>query len=131
MTISEVEAHSRAVVSIQALLSKHPPGTSPYRIAERALDLAFNSPFDGGASPVQKMLVEAEALIERQLGAKLLCEHLASTSPATCATERRHAHPRHLARHSTLRPRASQRFVQAKLWLTIEGTCGDVHVHVR
>lgn len=131
MTISEVEAHSRAVLSIQALLSKHPPGTSPYRIAERALDLAFNSQFDLRTSPAQEMLAEAEAVIERQVRAKLLRASPTCISPANLASEHGHARARHLVWHGALRPQASQRFAKAKLWLTIDGHCGDVHVHVR
>lgn len=131
MTIAEIEAHSRAIVSIQALLSKLSPGTSPYRIAERALDLAFNKPLDSGASPVREMLAEAEILIQQQLRAKLLCETPTSTSPATFTSKHHHARPRHLAWRGTLRPRAFKRFVQSRLWLTIEGPCGDVHVHIR
>ena len=74
MTIIKTEAHSRAVLSIQALLSKHIPGSSPYRIAERALDLAFNSSRVLGGDREQELLAEAKYFINCQVRAKLLIE---------------------------------------------------------
>jgi len=74
MTIIKTEAHSRAVLSIQALLSKHTPGSSPYRIAERALDLAFNSSRALGGDREQELLAEAKYFIDRQVQANLLVE---------------------------------------------------------
>jgi hypothetical protein len=74
MTIITTEAHSRAVLSIQALLSKHTPGSFPYQIAERALDLAFNSARALGGDREQELLTEAKYFIDRQVRAKLLVE---------------------------------------------------------
>jgi len=73
MTItSGVDAHARAIASIQALLSKYRPGSLSYSVAERALDLAFNSPFVPDASDEEALLAEAETLIQRQLRAGLM-----------------------------------------------------------
>ena len=130
MTISDVEAHSRAVSSIQALLSKHSPGTSPYHIAERALDLAFNGTLARGVASEQDLLTEAEDVIQRQVRAKLLVEPVAVSTPST-SSEREPIRRRCLAWRGSLRPRAAERFVQAELWLTTEELCGDGHAQVR
>ena len=70
--MSIVEARSRAVVSIQLLLSKHKAGTSPYRVAERALDLAFNCPYWRGGDLERELLEDAEDTIQLQLRAGLI-----------------------------------------------------------
>lgn len=129
MTISDADAHSRVVSSIQALLSKHSPGSSPYRIAERALDLAFNGTLARGVASEQDLLTEAADVIERQVRAKLLVEPVAVPTPSAsseCEPIRRH----NLAWRGPLRPRAAERFVQAELWLTTEELCGDGHAQV-
>lgn len=131
MTIFEVEAHSRAVASIQALLSKHRPGSFPYRIAERALDLAFNSLCVRGAAPEQELLAEAETLIKRQVRAKLLSESTRNSPSAAFPSKRDPVRPRYLAWHSTVRPRVVERFAQAELWLTTEEHGGDGHALIR
>ena len=71
MNISKAEAHSRAVVSIQALLSKHRPGTNSHRIAELALDLAFNGSTPSEADFESELLADARLLIRRQVAARL------------------------------------------------------------
>jgi hypothetical protein len=129
MTISDVEAHSRAVSSIQALLSKHSPGSSPYRIAERALDLAFNSTSARGVTSEEELLSEAEDVIERQVRAKLLVEPAASLPPFA-SSERETVRRRYLAWRGPLRPRVAEKFVQAELWLTTEECSGGGHVQV-
>lgn len=72
MTAPKSEAHSRAVVHLQALLSKHRPGTLPHVIAERALDLAFNRMSARGVALEQQLLQEAAALIQQQVEARLI-----------------------------------------------------------
>jgi hypothetical protein len=75
MTISPSEAQSRAIASFQALLSKHRPESSPYRIAERALDLMFNGRCVRDDFEAQELLKEAEHLIAKQVRARLLVQH--------------------------------------------------------
>lgn len=130
MTISDVEAHSSAVSSIQALLSKHIPGSSPYCIAERALDLAFNGTFAHGVASEEEMLSEAEDVIERQVRAKLLVTPAASLPPATSWSERERVRHRYLAWRGPLRKRVAEKFVQAELWLTTEECSGGDHAQV-
>lgn len=74
MTISSPEAQSRAIASLQALLSKHRPESSPYRVAERALDLVFNGLCVRNDSEAQELLKEAENLIAKQVRARLLVQ---------------------------------------------------------
>ena len=74
MTISSSEAQLRAIASFQALLSKHRPDSSPYRIAERALDLAFNGTFVRDDFEARELLEEAEHLIAKQIRARLLLQ---------------------------------------------------------
>lgn len=74
MTTSSSEAQSRAIASFQALLSKYRPGSSPYRIAERALDLVFNGRCVREDFEAQELLKEAEHLIAKQVRAKLLAQ---------------------------------------------------------
>jgi hypothetical protein len=71
MTISKAEAHSRAVVSIQTLLSKHRPGTNSHRIAELALDLAFNGSSPSNGDFKSELLADARLLIRKQVAARL------------------------------------------------------------
>lgn len=127
MTISEVEAHSRAVVAIQALLSKHRPDSFPYRIAERALDLAFNCSRAFGRDREQELLAEAQHLIDRQVQAKLLVEQPPRLPvvcrPADCDVVR----TRYLARRGALRQGVTDRLVKAKPWLTTAAHSGDSH----
>lgn len=81
MTISQAEAHSRAVVSIQALLSKQSPGTNSHRVAELALDLAFNGSTPGNADFESELLADARLLIRKQVTARLR----PSTNSASCS----------------------------------------------
>ncbi|SFE00909.1 hypothetical protein [Paracidovorax konjaci] len=74
MTISLSEAQSRAIASFQVLLSKHQPESSPYRIAERALDLVFNGRSVLDDFDAQELLTEAEQLIAKQVQARLLVQ---------------------------------------------------------
>jgi hypothetical protein len=129
MTISDFEAHSRAVSSLQALLSKHSPGSSSYRIAERALDLAFNGMLSRGVASEQDLLTEAEDVLERQVQAKLLVEPVAVPT-SSASSKRESIRRRYLAWRGPLRHHAAKRFVQAKLWLTTEELCGDGHAQV-
>jgi hypothetical protein len=71
MYISKAEAHSRAVISIQALLSKHRPGTISHCIAELALDLAFNGFIPTNADFELELLAHARLLIRKQIAARL------------------------------------------------------------
>lgn len=130
MTISDVEAHSRAVSSIQTLLSKHIPGSLSFRIAERALDLAFNSAFPRGVVSEEGLLLAAEDIIERQVRAKLLVEPTPSAR-ATASSEREPVRRRYVAWRGPVRARAAEKFVQAELWLTTEECSGGGHVQVR
>lgn len=125
MTISEVEAHSRAVASIQALLSKHSPGSSPYRIAERALDLAFNGSCANSTAFEQALLAEAESLLAKQVLAKLLAEFAEPSPKAQYLGSRDSGRVRYLAWRGSLRPHEAEQFVQAELWLTAGERCGD------
>lgn len=127
MTISEVEAHSRVIASIQALLSKHRPGSSPYRIAERALDLAFNGSCTHGTASEQTLLAEAEHLISKQVRAKLLALPAELLPPIPSSSSRSPARSRYLAWRGTLRAHAAEQCVQAELWLTTEGHRRDGH----
>lgn len=127
MTISEVEAHSRAVVSLQVLLSKHCPGSSPYCIAERALDLAFNWPRASSAISELELLAEAESLIERQVRSKLIAAPFPHLSPAYRRSERAPARPCFLARPGSVRRRVTEQLGQVELWLTPEVRRGDGH----
>lgn len=131
MTISEVEAHSRAIACIQALLSKHRPGSSPYRIAERALDLAFNGTCARGTVPKQELLDEAESLIKRQVRARLISEPVATAPTSTLPSGPDPVCTRYLAWRGTLRPRVAERLVQAELWLTTESRSGEGHALIR
>lgn len=72
MTTSDSEARVRAVVSLQALLSKHSPGSSQYRIAERALDLAFNGPCATCGNSQHSLLEYARHTLNLQVRAKLI-----------------------------------------------------------
>lgn len=130
MTISDVEAHSRAVSSIQALFSKQIPGSSPYCIAERALDLAFNGTSTRGLASEGEMLSEAEDVIERQVRAKLLDEPAARPPAATPSFERERVRRRYLAWRGPLAPRVAGNFVQAEFWVTTEECSGGGHVQV-
>lgn len=130
MTISDVEAHSRAVSSIQALFSKHIPGSFLYCIAERALDLAFNGTSAHGVASEEEMLSEAKDVIERQVRAKLLVEPATSPPLATSLSERERVRRRYLAWRGPLRRRVAEKFVQAELWLTTEECSGGDHVQV-
>lgn len=125
MTTSDVEAHSRAVVSLQALLSKHCPGTSPFTVAERALDLAFNGLQPRGGDIEQKLLEDARLTIDRQVRARLIGELSAGTKAAQPQAERGQVRTRFLAWRGALRPRVAEHLVQAELWLTIEKHSGD------
>ncbi|MDC6168394.1 hypothetical protein [Paucibacter sp. XJ19-41] len=125
MTITEAEAQSRAVASFQALLSKHRPGSSTYRIAERALDLAFNGACAYGAHAEQALMVEAENLITKQVQAKLLALPAEPPQPIASPSPLGPASTRFLAWRGTLRSHAAEQFVQAELWLTTEGHRGD------
>ncbi|MDM0018009.1 hypothetical protein [Variovorax saccharolyticus] len=127
--ISDVEAHSRAVAAFQALLSKHRPGSSPYCIAERALDLAFNSASARGTAPEQELLAEAKSLIELQVRSKLIAEPSADKNPpAPRSFERHPIRSGYLAWRGMLHPHAAERFVQTELWLTTaEQRSGDAH----
>lgn len=128
MTISsEVEAHSRAVASLQVLLSKHRPGSSPYCIAERALDLAFNRPRASGAASALELLAEAESLLERQVRSKLIAAPSPQLPPLYLRTERAPIRTRFLAWRGSFRPRMVERFVQAELWSTSETHRGHGH----
>lgn len=74
MTNFSPEAQLRAIASFQALLSKHRPESSPYRTAERALDLVFNGSCVRDDFEAQELLKEAEYLIASQVKAKLLVQ---------------------------------------------------------
>jgi hypothetical protein len=74
MTTSELDAHSRAVISIQALLSKQPPDTPRYRVIERALDLAFNGVCPRGGDYAVELLADSDLIIAQQLTARLIDE---------------------------------------------------------
>lgn len=129
MTItSGVDAHACAVASIQALLSKHRPGSSPYRIAERALDLAFNSPFLPETSHEEALLAEAEQLIQRQLRAGLIA---GPSTSETLARPRAAALTPRSTRVRTWRPPAPQRRAKVELRLTIVEYGRRGHVHFR
>lgn len=71
MYTSKAEAHSRAVISIQALLSKHRPGTISHCIAELALDLAFNGSIPTSADFELELLTQARVLIRKQVASRL------------------------------------------------------------
>lgn len=125
------EAHPRAVASIQALLSRHHPGSSPYRIAERALDLAFNSSCARGASPEQALLLEAENLIGRQVRAKLIDSLSPSPAPFSHPSRRTPRRTRHMTWHRTMRPRVAEWCVKAEIRVTTEERGGDGHALIR
>jgi hypothetical protein len=82
MTTSALDAHSRAVISIQALLSKQQPGTPRYRVIERALDLAFNGVCPRGGDYEAELLADSDLIIAQQLTAQLLNE-IPSSSKST------------------------------------------------
>jgi hypothetical protein len=65
------EAQTRAVSALQALLEKHSPGTFPYQVAERALDLAFNGLSELLASEAT-LLRQARSALRRQIDARLI-----------------------------------------------------------
>lgn len=129
MTITfGVDAHARAVASIQALLSKHRPGSSLYCIAERALDLAFNSPFLPDAGHEEALLAEAEQLIQRQLRAGLI------PGPSKSQTRARPfaaVFTRRSPRLRTWRPPAPDGRAKVELRLTIVEQGRRGHVHFR
>ena len=79
-TISEAE-HIRCVGALQALLSHCLPGTSSFRIAERALDLCCN--FPDRRRPPAYWLGEAVATIHRQARARLAAGLVTSALEAT------------------------------------------------
>lgn len=124
---SYAEAHPRAVACFQALLSKHSPGSPQYRIAERALDLAFNSSWARGATSEQGLLVHAETLIERQVRAKLIPGPSTRPSPSSRESQRIRVRFRHLASRPPLRRVVAEVFVQGERWLNIEERSGDRH----
>ena len=127
MTTSESEAHSRVVVSLQALLSKHRPGSSPHRIAERALDLAFNGSRSRGGDLKLELLQDAEQTIGRQVEAKLL-DGLADTSSTTSIA--RLVGTRTFAPGLPLRHSVIGRLLQVEIRLTIEERNGDGHARL-
>lgn len=89
MTSSESEARSRVVASLQALLSKQKPGSSSHRIAERALDLAFNGSCTRGSNLEYDLLNEARRLIARQIQVKLLASRVAMVAASARSLSRR------------------------------------------
>lgn len=130
MATSPPEALSSAIASLQGLLSKHRPESHTYRIAERALDLAFNCPCAFGAAPEQELLTEAESTIERQVRANLIPEATAALLPVACSSEQL-ARPRRLGWRHNLRPSVAERFAQAERGPSIEERSGAGHVFIR
>lgn len=130
MTTPPSEALSSAIASFQGLLSKHHPDSLSYRIAERALDLAFNCSCALGTAPEQELLTEAESLIQRQVRASLIPEATATQLPVACSSEQL-ACPSHLGWRRKLRTRAVERFAQAELGLSIEECSGVGHALIR
>lgn len=120
MTLSEGEAHSRAVASLQALLSKHSPGSSPYRIAERALDLAFNRSRARGSLSEHDLLVEAETLIQHQVEARLIPGTLVNAVPEGYRPAPDDRRTQRTGLHRAVRSRANERIQQVQLWLAGE-----------
>ena len=129
MTIFEVEAHSRAVTSIQALLSKYASGSFSYRIAERALDLAFNVSCTLSENPKQELLAEAQHLIDLQVQAKLLAE--LPFSPSFRPLKREVASIHRMVRRGTLRPYVADQLAQVELWLTTKECIGGCNACIR
>jgi len=97
MTTSNTEARSRAAISFQALLSKHPPGSSPYRIAERALDLAFNGSCPEGNDFEHTLLEDARQILDRQIRAKLIDGCAEAADRSRCKRKLRPVSPRNFA----------------------------------
>lgn len=88
MTISSSEAQSRAIASLQALLSKHWPESPPYQLAERALDLVFNGRCVRNDFEAQELLKEAEHLIARQVRARPLIQQPTPDPEPICVIAR-------------------------------------------
>ncbi len=132
MTAPESEAHSSAVVYLQALLSKHRPGSVPHVIAERALDLAFNRMVARGVALEQQLLQEAEALIERQVGAKLITQPYGQVAPPAHVQvpTRARTRARFVALSTSARPRMRRGLPQAEVWATPEGHQGAGSAHL-
>lgn len=122
---SYAEAHPRAVASFQALLSKHSPGTSHYRIAERALDLAFNSSCACGATTSEQgLLVQAEILIQRQVRAKLIPGPSTGSHPFSRTSNRIRVRIRQSPPRTPVRRRVAEFFVQGELWMNVDERSG-------
>lgn len=130
MITSPSEALSSAIASLQGLLSKHCPDTFSYRIAERALDLAFNCPCALRAAPEQELLTEAECLIRRQVLAGLIPKTAVAPLPVLSTAEQI-ACPRHLGWRRKMRPRVAEQFAQSECGLATEERSGASHVVVR
>lgn len=130
MTTSPSEARCSAVSSLQGLLSKHRPDSHPYRIAERALDLAFNCPCALGVAPVQELLTEAECIIQRQIRARLIPEASPTQLPFAGSSEQL-ACPRHVGWRGKLRLRVAERVAQAECGLSAAERSGASYAVVR
>jgi len=102
-TFSEAE-HIRCVGALQALLAHCDPGTSSFRIAERALDLCCNFP-DRRRSPTY-WLGEAVDTLHRQARARLVAGLGASQVRTTVRSASSHpierlARPSFATRHAS------------------------------
>jgi hypothetical protein len=117
MNISKAEAHSRAVVAIQALLSKHHPGTNSHRIAELALDLAFNGSTPSNADFESELLAHARLLIRGQIAARLRSR--TNSAPRSRNFPTFDVHPLSMRRFALHRfPAASTNVVEASVSAT-------------